>query len=111
MTNERGENEWQANVVRAAEILSNDYTLRDKPEAENEAEPEEPEAEETNVEEAPAEEPPNTEPPLTEPAAEQPEHQSEEVTEDQPKDEEPDTMIEIDEEAADALTRSLNPRP
>jgi hypothetical protein len=101
MTNERGENEWQANVVRAAEILSNDYTLRDKAAAEAEAE-----NEETEVEEAPAQEPPTTEP-----AAEEPEDKPEETSEDEPKDEEPDTMIEMEEEAANALIHSLNPRP
>ena len=65
MTNERGENEWQANVVRAAEILSNDYTLRDKPAADP---VEEPMAEESTTEESEptemevaAEEPPQTE--------------------------------------------------
>jgi hypothetical protein len=53
MTNERGESEWQANVVRACEILSNDYSLRDKAAAENESEA----AAETEAEEAPNEEP------------------------------------------------------
>jgi hypothetical protein len=118
ITNERGENEWRANVVRACEILSNDYTLRDKAAAEAEADDEETEVEdspaEASAEEAPDQEPPTTEPPPTEPAAEQPEDKPEEASEgepnDEPIDEEPDTMIDIDESAAEVLLRALNPR-
>jgi hypothetical protein len=97
MTNERGQNEWDANVIRALEILSNDYTLRDKAAAENE-----PEAEEASVEEPPAEEPIVEELPEEVPAEEEP---SEEPTE-----EPATTMIEADPDTIKSLVRALDPR-
>jgi len=41
VSNGRGVNKWDANVIRACEILSNDYSLRDKKRAEDEAADEE----------------------------------------------------------------------
>jgi hypothetical protein len=115
---ERGTTEWEANVLTACEILSNDYSLRDKAAAENESEDES--ETEASPEESPAPapqtvEPSTPEPQTTEPAAEQPEGKPEEASpeeasDDEPKDEEPDTMIDIETDATEALVRSLDPR-
>jgi len=102
MTNERGQNEWDANVIRALEILSNDYTLRDKAAAESESE-----AEVTEVEEAPVEEPPAEEPIVEELPEEVP---AEEEPSEEPTEEPATTMIEADPDTIKSLVRALDPR-
>jgi hypothetical protein len=95
---ERGTSEWDANVLRACEILSNDYSLRDKKRTEHEAEA----AAETEAQEAPAGEPLIEESPNEEPA------EIEVATEEPPQAEA--TPADVPEDFIENLIRTLDNR-